>query len=395
MKPTRFLIMPDTAKTGVPPINAVVYDIPLTENSVTGTQAMETLAILGQREGSDPTFGTLKPSGSIGSPVTGDFAPFIMATVFGKALTTAPATTDVWATATLYDYGDIINHTDGLHSLICVVAGTSGATEPSLAAYPLAFDGRGVELTDGTVKWSIQPKKIKTTYKTGDCIPPFTIEVERGDGCVGGTSIYEKFVALRTGQLDMTFAGGDLTILKVSLPVEGEEVKGTVLDAAYTSISTVAGVTVRELLLNSFSKDQCTMIVDGSASTALNLTDFGITINNNLNSADLIGGNKSYVSIGSLEAKGSASGFIANGNVLAFMQKLANHGALRVEILIHNKNTGDSINIVVPKNIGSYPKIEDTTASDSKFMAEIAASKGGTENTTFYVEVVSSVEYAF
>ena len=137
------------------------------------------------------------------------------------------------------------------------------------------------------------------------------------------------------------------------------------------------------------------MIVDGSASTALNLTDFGITINNNLNSADLIGGNKSYVSIGSLEAKGSASGFIANGNVLAFMQKLANHGALRVEILIHNKNTGDSINIVVPKNIGSYPKIEDTTASDSKFMAEIAASKGGTENTTFYVEVVSSVEYAF
>ena len=38
--------------------------------------------------------------------------------------------------------------------------------------------------------------------------------------------------------------------------------------------------------------------IDGVTTTALKLTDFGVTVNNNLSSADLIGGNAAYVSIG-------------------------------------------------------------------------------------------------
>lgn len=397
MKVQNIRVWPDTAQTGIPLAGSKIYIVPLTGSSVSGMQTMETLTALGEREGTFPTFGTLKADGSLDLPITGDFAPMIFAMGIGSPLTNTPLTASVWTATTLYTVGDIVNHSDGLHSLICQVAGTSGATEPDLSAYTTAFLGRGVEVTDGTTVWRIEPLKRKYTYKTGACLPPFSMEIERGDGCDTDPAAkqYEKFIGLRVGQVPLTFAGGDLTLLKSSIPVSGVKVEGTLTNDAYTSVSTLAGLTVIPLLMNSYSKDQCTMIVGGQASTALNLTQFALTVNNNISSEDLIGGNESYVSIGALDAKGDVGGFIKKGVGLTYLKKLAKHTGFRAEINIQNPNTGDSIKIVIPQSVGGYPKFEDVTTADTKFTSEIAATKGGVENTTIYVEVVSSIPYTF
>lgn len=394
MKVIKVLAFFDTAQTGVPVAGTKIYDIPLTGNTLKASQPMEVLQILGQREGSKPSFGNLKPSGAIDSPVTGDLAPLVFMAVMGAPVSTADFTSDAWATATLYDVGDVVNHSNGLHSLVCQVAGTSGATEPDLSAYPTAFDGRGLEVTDDTAIWAIAPKKLKYTFKTGSCLPPLTIEIERGDGCAGGAKQYEKYIGLRFGQLPITFAGGDLTMLKTSFPVEGSQVDGTLKNPSYASISTIAGVEIINLLSNTYSKDQSVATIDGVTTTDLKLTDFGVTVNNNLSSADLIGGNAAYVSIGALDVKGNMSGFLANGDVLALEQQLANHSSLRCEFTLGNKSSGDSIKIILPETTGSYPTVTDSLTEDSKFSAEISSSKGGTENTTVYAEVVSSIPYS-
>ena len=75
---------------------------------------MEVLQILGQREGAKPSFGNLKPSGAIDSPVTGDLAPLVFMAIMGAPVSTADFTTDVWTAATLYDVGDVVNHSDRL-----------------------------------------------------------------------------------------------------------------------------------------------------------------------------------------------------------------------------------------------------------------------------------------
>ena len=103
LKVIKVLAFFDTAQTGVPVAGTKIYDIPLTGNTLKASQPMEVLQILGQREGAKPSFGNLKPSGAIDSPVTGDLAPLVFMAIMGAPVSTTDFTTDVWTAATLYD----------------------------------------------------------------------------------------------------------------------------------------------------------------------------------------------------------------------------------------------------------------------------------------------------
>jgi hypothetical protein len=83
LKVIKVLAFFDTAQTGVPVAGTKIYDIPLTGNTLKASQPMEVLQILGQREGAKPSFGNLKSSGAIDSPVTGDLAPLVFMAVMG------------------------------------------------------------------------------------------------------------------------------------------------------------------------------------------------------------------------------------------------------------------------------------------------------------------------
>ena len=108
MKVIKVLAFFDAAQTGVPVAGTKIYDIPLTGNTLKASQQMEVLQILGQREGAKPSFGNLKPSGAIDTPVTGDLAPLVLMAIMGAPVSTTDFTTDVWTAATLYDVGDIV-----------------------------------------------------------------------------------------------------------------------------------------------------------------------------------------------------------------------------------------------------------------------------------------------
>ena len=126
--------------------------------------------------------------------------PVILTHVLGDAIATVDATTAVWVLNTATVVGDIINHTDGIHSLTAVkITGTgeTGAVEPTATTI-------GQKLVDGGVTWVVSPKLMKYTFEMQTSAPTLRIEYHLSDGV---NDFYKQFKGVEISQLPLSIDG--------------------------------------------------------------------------------------------------------------------------------------------------------------------------------------------
>jgi len=174
-------------------------------------------------------------TGSLTFTMDADSQQFVLTHSLGEATSVADFTADVWVTATAYSKGDIVNHTDGVHSLIVYKisgAGTSGGVEPTIST------GRGELLTDNLVTWLVIPKLLQAVHPFSTDVPKFRLEIGLEE--VGGAGMfYKQYANLELGTLPIAVEAGGSYELSID-PVGGVAIDEQ--DAAWTNnLMAIAG----------------------------------------------------------------------------------------------------------------------------------------------------------
>ena len=291
------------------PTSPACYKIKMESFGLTAEQNSEVNNELGNGRGaSAKAFGTLNIGGDLGIIWNTDNAPFLFTHGIGDATSTADATADSWAATTAKLKLEMVNHSDGLHTLVCYTAGTTGATEPDLSAYTTAAAGRGVRITDGTVVWIIMPKLYEQSGVRGDCLTTFGLETQDDNGCGASDPQYVRFGGLRINTLPISISGG-MNAAKSSVSVVGMSEEDSIIVAdeggSYEAMSAKAGFTETEMISDYFLLEDCTFYLDGVPAT-LKTTSFEATITNNASVEDALN-NMKIENVGLVEVSGSYS----------------------------------------------------------------------------------------
>jgi len=167
------IVMTAMTTAGELPTSPIIFPLSVTENSIEAKESSKEIDFVGQCCGSKVIFGAKEVSGSMGGVLTSSTAAVMMQHIFGEFDSVTDATTEVWATTTVAGYGEMINHSDGNHTLVCTKSGTTGATEPTI----IAIDKK---IVDGTAHWvavNLMKKGITNTSKK-----PRSVAIEKKFG---------------------------------------------------------------------------------------------------------------------------------------------------------------------------------------------------------------------
>jgi hypothetical protein len=290
------------------PTSPACYAFKAESFGIKAEQNSETNNELGNGRGaSAKAFGTLNISGDLGMIWNTDNAPILMTHGIGAATSTAAATSDSWASTTAQIAGDLVNHSDGLHTLVCYTAGTTSSSEPDLAAYVTAGAGRGVRVTDGTVVWIIMPKLYEQSGVRGDCLTSFGVEEEDDNTCGGASDPqYCRYRGLYMNSLPINITGS-MNAMKSTVGTVGMTEEDSIIVAdeggTYEEMSAKSGFTETELISDYFLLEDCTAYIDGSP-ISLKVTNFSGTITNNVTMEDALNSLK-IDNIGLVEISGN------------------------------------------------------------------------------------------
>ena len=222
-------------------------------------QASEEVNLLGAGGDASPmAFGTSSYTGSVGHVISIDNSPIVLTHVLGAKLTSGDATATTWAATTAFAVGDKANGVANTkHTFVCFTAGTTGATEPSLAANP--NDDRNVKVTDGTVVWIAMPKLVIDTFELTQIMPTFTIEYELEDA--SANKFYKRFSGVRMNSLPVSMTGGTIS-LKASIDFLGVSAIDSE-DAAWVEpLADITGAQIVPTFKDYYAYEDCDVTVD-------------------------------------------------------------------------------------------------------------------------------------
>jgi len=167
------------------------------------TETIQTLGAGG--EASPKIEGTPSYEGSLTLVLTSDLFPLILIHGIGDATMTDPHV-GPWQADTAVVEGEYYSHSDGVHTLYCKVAGTTGSTEPDLTTAD-EYD----EIDDNGVIWIVRDLMGKYTGSRSDCLSTFGIEMMfTGGGCGQPVEfIRERFGGCRINTLSFGKSGDD------------------------------------------------------------------------------------------------------------------------------------------------------------------------------------------
>lgn len=295
---TKKILIVKEAVHGTIPTNPVCIEFLAESFGLKQEQATEDINLLGTGGDASPmAFGTSKFSGTAGLIASVDNMPIIATHILGTPTSAGAATADVWTTITAYTVGDMANTvTNTEHTLVCVTAGITGATEPTLNADPNL--DRGARITDGTVVWIAMPKLATYVFTRQQQLPSFTIEYQLEDE--NGVDFYKRFSNVYMNTLPMAMTGGT-----ISLKVSGDFIGAAYSDstqAGYVALSAMAGAKTVPNFKDYYGYEDCTVNIDTVALCGIDSINLDIT--RNVTAADAINDCK-IVDIGITSVKGN------------------------------------------------------------------------------------------
>lgn len=309
--PKRILIVKE-AVHGTVPSTPVCVEFLAESFGLKQEQATEDINLLGTGGDASPmAFGASKFSGTVGLVASVDNMPIIATHILGAPTSAAAATTEVWTTLTAYTVGDMVNTvTNTEHTLVCVTAGTTGATEPTLNADPNL--DRGARKTDGTVVWVAMPKLITYQFTRSQQLPSFTIEYELEDE--SANKFYKRFSNVYMNSLPMAMTGGT-----ISLKVSGDFIGASYADstqAGFTALSAMAGAKIVPSYKDYFGYEDCEVKIDTVALCGIDSVN--IDISRNVTADDALN-NCKIINTGITSASGSLKKVFSVADYEAFI----------------------------------------------------------------------------
>lgn len=371
----QILVWKESQEGVLPTVATNAYAVTAESYDLGGTQNSEESKELGQGRGaSEKDFGAINYDGNIGFILSEDNAPILCHFGIGETTSSANAGSGAWTATTVVTKGEIFEHSDGLHSLTCVVAGTTDATEPDLSAYTTANDGRDVRIVDATVTWIIMPLLIEASGERADCLKSFGVEIEDDLRCAATSSSYVRTRGVYAGSMSITITG-DTTSIKTSIPCMGKDEDDSIEivkdGGVYTPIKSDGNFTVVEVLKKKWRLENGSFYINDVLATDT-ITEWNFNLGNNVSMDNALNG-----------IKGTNTGVITLGG--SFSLKInedlyydAITHANKSFKIVFEKDNGTLFEITLPNNI--LEKAKKDYSVDKDIMVTIPYSSNDTES---------------
>lgn len=254
-------------------------------------------------EASAPSYGASDFTVSMPFILGTKVAPLIARLLYSEATTVADASGVAWSAALTVAKGDIVNHSDGVSSLVASNAGTTGGSEPTI---PVDAKTGKTTIDDNGVIWYYTEKLIKYDGQNKQCLGTFGIEFEEQD-CAGSPAKYRRALGCRVNSSPTGQTGDansyDMTLDGVAMNLEDSNNPGV----TYEEMSAKAGYTEVDLRTQEFyNYEDSSFLINDVKSTKV--MSYSMTTTRNATTENLLNQEKES-NIGIIDPSGTLDAY--------------------------------------------------------------------------------------
>ena len=328
--------------------------------------------------------GSLDIAGNLNMKSKTGLMPILLHSVVGKS-TKVDATTDDWTAATVYigpadkySAGQMVNHSDGLHTLVVKSVsgtGTSGAVEPDISGLN-EYDS----VVDNKVTWIVRKKLYKHTGTSDIDMQSLGVYAKSNTAQGGGVNFEQYFTGIFLNSISFAKASGTI-VYKQDVPTVGLNYKdNTQLDwEALVPSGTV------EIEDKSFSFNDMKVTIAGVEPEKA--SEFNLTLNRNVAVEDEVKqGSKDY----------NVPVMTMDGNLkLKFTkEKWAEvyDNPTKDLVITYANRSGDKISLTFP-SVKTMLGTKETTTDKYDYITVPLSASGSASQKTLSYETITSTDW--
>lgn len=328
--------------------------------------------------------GSLDIAGNLNMKSKTGLMPILLHSVVGKS-TKVDATTDDWTAATVYigpadkySAGQMVNHSNGTHTLVVksvTGTGTSGAVEPDISALN-EYDS----IVDNEVTWIVRKKLYKHTGTSDIDMQSLGVYAKSNTAQGGGVDFEQYFTGMFLNSISFAKASGTI-VYKQDVPTVGLNYKdNTQLDWQVL----VPSGTV-EIEDKSFSFNDMKVTIAGVEPEKA--SEFNLTLNRNVAVEDEVKqGSKDY----------NVPVMTMDGNLkLKFTkEKWAEvyDNPTKELVITYANRSGDKISLTFP-SVKTMLGTKETTTDKYDYITVPLSASGSANQKTLSYETITSTDW--
>ena len=328
--------------------------------------------------------GSLDIAGNLNMKSKTGLMPILLHSVVGKS-TKVDATTDDWTAATVYigpadkfSAGQMVNHSDGLHTLVVKSvsgAGTSGAVEPDISGLK-EYDS----VVDNEVVWIVRKKLYKHTGTSDIDMQSLGVYAKSNTAQGGGVNFEQYFTGMFLNSISFAKASGTI-VYKQDVPTVGLNYK----DNTQLDWQTLVPSGIVEIEDKSFSFNDMKVTIAGVEPEKA--SEFNLTLNRNVAVEDEVKqGSKDY----------NVPVMTMDGNLkLKFTkEKWAEvyDNPTKKLVITYANRSGDKISLTFP-SVKTMLGTKETTTDKYDYITVPLSASGSASQKTLSYETITSTDW--
>ena len=328
--------------------------------------------------------GSLDIAGNLNMKSKTGLMPILLHSVVGKS-TKVDATTDDWTAATVYigpadkySAGQMVNHSDGLHTLVVKSvsgAGTSGAVEPDISGLK-EYDS----VADNEVTWIVRKKLYKHTGTSDIDMQSLGVYAKSNTAQGGGVNFEQYFTGMFLNSISFAKASGTI-VYKQDVPTVGLNYR----DNTQLDWQTLVPSGTVEIEDKSFSFNDMKVTIAGVEPEKA--SDFNLTLNRNVTVEDEVKqGSKDY----------NVPVMTMDGNLkLKFTkEKWAEvyDNPTKKLVITYANRSGDKISLTFP-SVKTMLGTKETTTDKYDYITVPLSASGSASQKTLSYETITSTDW--
>ena len=328
--------------------------------------------------------GSLDIAGNLNMKSKTGLMPILLHSVVGKS-TKVDATTDDWTAATVYigpadkfSAGQMVNHSDGLHTLVVKSVsgtGTSGAVEPDISGLK-EYDS----VADNEVTWIVRKKLYKHTGTSDIDMQSLGVYAKSNTAQGGGVNFEQYFTGIFLNSISFAKASGTI-VYKQDVPTVGLNYRdNTQLD--WVPLVPSGTVDIED---KSFSFNDMKVTIAGVEPEKA--SEFNLTLNRNVTVEDEVKqGSKDY----------NVPVMTMDGNLkLKFTkEKWAEvyDNPTKELVITYANRSGDKISLTFP-SVKTMLGTKETTTDKYDYITVPLSASGSANQKTLSYETITSTDW--
>ena len=328
--------------------------------------------------------GSLDIAGNLNMKSKTGLMPILLHSVVGKS-TKVDATTDDWTAATVYigpadkfSAGQMVNHSDGLHTLVVKSVsgtGTSGAVEPDISGLK-EYDS----VADNEVTWIVRKKLYKHTGTSDIDMQSLGVYAKSNTAQGGGVNFEQYFTGIFLNSISFAKASGTI-VYKQDVPTVGLNYR----DNTQLDWQTLVPSGTVEIEDKSFSFNDMKVTIAGVEPEKA--SEFNLTLNRNVTVEDEVKqGSKDY----------NVPVMTMDGNLkLKFTkEKWAEvyDNPTKKLVITYANRSGDKISLTFP-SVKTMLGTKETTTDKYDYITVPLSASGSASQKTLSYETITSTDW--